>query len=200
MSFLFILRHREQPPVFTKAWAKVWAKRVLNFPGLVSMEAGWYWRRAQGVKLGNMASVGCKKLYNPDRLTVGDYSFVGQASIQLLAPVTIGKSVVVNDGVTILTGSHDPKDARFRHILAPVVIKDYAWVATNATILPGVTIGEGAIVGAGAVVAKDVPDHAVVVGNPARPVSTTRCKELDYKPNLLRACYEAWVGKPWKRP
>jgi maltose O-acetyltransferase len=164
------------------------------------METNWYWRRAQGVKLGNLASVGCKKLFNADRLMVGDYSFVGDVSIQLLASVTIGKSVLVSDGVTILTGSHDPKDARFRHILAPVVIKDYAWVATNATILPGVTIGEGAIVGAGAVVSKDVPDHVVVVGNPARPVSTTRCMELDYKPNLLRACYEAWVGKPWNRP
>lgn len=40
----------------------------------------------------------------------------------------------------------------------------------NVTILPGVTIGENAVVGAGAVVTRDVPDNAVVVGNPAKVI------------------------------
>lgn len=198
MGLLYIIQNRERPSLFTKPWCKSWAKRVLNFPGLVRMETSWYCWRWRGVKLGNMASVGCKKIYNPDRLTVGDNTYIGEANIQLLAAVSIGQNVVINDGVTILTGSHAPGDPHFRHVLAPVVIGDYAWVATNAIILPGVTVGEGAIVGAGSVVAKDVPAHTVVVGNPARPVKTERCRQLDYKPNLLRACYEAWVGKPWK--
>lgn len=46
----------------------------------------------------------------------------------------------------------------------------YIWIGVNVTILPGVTIGENAVVGAGAVVTKDVPDNAVVVGNPARVI------------------------------
>ena len=41
-------------------------------------------------------------------------------------------------------------------------------IGANATILPGITVGEKAMVGAGAVVTKDVPDYAVVVGNPAK--------------------------------
>jgi len=45
-----------------------------------------------------------------------------------------------------------------------------ARIGGNATILPGVKIGAGALVGAGAVVTKDVPDKAVVVGNPAKVV------------------------------
>lgn len=44
------------------------------------------------------------------------------------------------------------------------------WIGTNAVILHGVKIGHGAVIGAGAVVAKDVPDYAVVVGNPGRVV------------------------------
>ena len=45
---------------------------------------------------------------------------------------------------------------------------DYSRIAFNAIILKGVTIGEGAVVGAGSVVTKDVPDYAVVGGNPAK--------------------------------
>ena len=52
----------------------------------------------------------------------------------------------------------------------PVHIKRNVWIGVNVTILPGVTIGENAVVGAGAVVTKDVPDNAVVVGNPARVI------------------------------
>jgi acetyltransferase-like isoleucine patch superfamily enzyme len=44
------------------------------------------------------------------------------------------------------------------------------WIGVNAIIRPGVRIGHGAIVGAGAVVAKDVPDYAVVVGNPGKVI------------------------------
>ncbi|WP_375379490.1 acyltransferase [Hymenobacter volaticus] len=51
---------------------------------------------------------------------------------------------------------------------APVIIKDKAWIGFNVIILKGVTIGEGAIVGAGSVVTKDVPDFAIVAGNPAK--------------------------------
>ncbi len=53
-------------------------------------------------------------------------------------------------------------------------VKFRASVGSGAVILPGITIGEGALVGAGAVVTKDVPDHAIVAGNPARVVGTTR--------------------------
>jgi acetyltransferase-like isoleucine patch superfamily enzyme len=47
-------------------------------------------------------------------------------------------------------------------------VKKGASIGTSVTILCGVTIGENAIVGAGSVVTKDVPDNAVVAGNPAR--------------------------------
>lgn len=52
--------------------------------------------------------------------------------------------------------------------IKPVRVRAWADIGTNATILPGVTIGKGAIVGAGAVVAEDVPPFAVVAGVPAR--------------------------------
>ena len=50
----------------------------------------------------------------------------------------------------------------------PIIVKDKSWIGFNSIILKGVTIGEGAIVGAGSVVTKDVPDWAIVAGNPAK--------------------------------
>jgi acetyltransferase-like isoleucine patch superfamily enzyme len=48
------------------------------------------------------------------------------------------------------------------------------WIGMGVSILPGVTIGEGCVIGAGSVVAKDVPDFAVAVGNPATPIRDRR--------------------------
>lgn len=52
-------------------------------------------------------------------------------------------------------------------------LREGAIVGANATLLPGVVIGRRALVGAGAVVTDDVPDGAVVAGNPARIIKTT---------------------------
>ncbi len=51
-----------------------------------------------------------------------------------------------------------------------MVIGNDVWIGNGATILPGVSIGSGAIIGAGAVVGSDVPDYAIVAGNPAKLV------------------------------
>jgi UDP-2-acetamido-3-amino-2,3-dideoxy-glucuronate N-acetyltransferase len=53
-------------------------------------------------------------------------------------------------------------------------VKCRAAIGSNATILPGVTIGEGAQIGAGAVVVRDVPDFAIVAGVPARVIGRVR--------------------------
>jgi UDP-2-acetamido-3-amino-2,3-dideoxy-glucuronate N-acetyltransferase len=58
--------------------------------------------------------------------------------------------------------------------LMPTRVKRRASIGSNATILAGVVVGENAIVGAGAVVTKDIPDHAIVTGVPARVISSGR--------------------------
>ena len=55
--------------------------------------------------------------------------------------------------------------------------KTYGW-GINVTVLPGVTIGENAIVGACSVVTKDVPDNAIVVGNPAKVIKYLDAKKI----------------------
>lgn len=58
--------------------------------------------------------------------------------------------------------------------LTTTLVRRGASIGSNATIVAGVTIGEGAMIGAGAVVTRDVPDHALVVGNPARIIGDVR--------------------------
>lgn len=95
--------------------------------------------------------------------------------IECQGGVTIGRYFHTGRGLTIFSGNHDycshesiPYGSE--SILKPVIIKDFVWCGANVTICPGVTIGEGAVIGAGAVISKDVPDFAVVVGNPARVI------------------------------
>jgi len=56
-------------------------------------------------------------------------------------------------------------------------VRRRASIGSNATILPNITIGVGALIGAGAVVTRDVPDYAIVSGNPARIVGDVRDRE-----------------------
>lgn len=53
---------------------------------------------------------------------------------------------------------------------APISIGDDVWIGTHAVVLKGVTLGQGAVVSAGAVVSENVPEFAIVAGNPARIV------------------------------
>ena len=60
---------------------------------------------------------------------------------------------------------------------APRILRA-ARVGGGSVLMPGVTIGENAFVGSGAVVTKDVPDRAIVVGNPARIIGWVKAEEL----------------------
>lgn len=82
--------------------------------------------------------------------------------------VIIGDNSVVSQGAFLCTAGHDITDSKHTLITAPIIIGDTAWVAADAFVNMGVTIGEGAVVGARAAVFKDVNPWTVVGGNPAR--------------------------------
>lgn len=83
--------------------------------------------------------------------------------------ITIADGALIGHNVVIATINHPLEpDRRGDVVPAPVVIGKGAWIGSNATILPGVTVGDGAVVAAASVVTKDVPAGTVVVGSPAR--------------------------------
>ena len=82
---------------------------------------------------------------------------------------TIGQHVMMGYHCMIITQNHKYLAEGYDGVeIGNVVIDDYAWLGHRVIILPGVRIGKHAIVGAGSVVTKDVPDYAIVAGNPAR--------------------------------
>ena len=154
--------------------------------------------KKRGASLGSLVVLGDVELLGKKcNLSVGERSFIGTGShIALHNRVSIGARVVINNNVTLLTASHRLDDPMWSMYSAPIIVEDYAWLATGCTVLPGVKIGRGAVVGAGAVVRSDVPEFAIVTGNPAVEMSKRRCSDLTYSPVDLSAPFEAWIGKP----
>lgn len=87
--------------------------------------------------------------------------------------IAIGDGAPIGHNVVLATVNHalEPEKRR-RNRYAPIRIGENVWIGSNATILPGVTLGDWAVVAAGAVVTKDVPPMTVVGGVPARVLRT----------------------------
>jgi maltose O-acetyltransferase len=160
--------------------------RVLNYltnhlvnrvPSL-ALRRYWY-QRILGMDLdeGSAIFLGCYIwFYGPgqvrrDGVHLGRHSLVNRdCCLDARAPLHIGDNVSISPQVVILTTGHQYEDPDFGLVGRPVVIEDYVWIGTRATIMPGVTIGRGAVVAAGAVVTANVAPKAIVAGVPARPI------------------------------
>ena len=80
--------------------------------------------------------------------------------------ITIQDNVFIGPNVTFTNDKH-PRSKQYPEEFLRTVIEQGASIGANATILPGIKIGKNAMIGAGAVVTKDVPEKAIVIGNPA---------------------------------
>jgi putative colanic acid biosynthesis acetyltransferase WcaF len=104
----------------------------------------------------------------PNKLTMGILSCIGPNVKLHRGAIRIGSKVTISQGTYLCSASHDISSLNKPFISAPIVINDFAWVAAEAFIGMGVTIGQGAVVGARAAVFKDVEPWTVVGGNPAK--------------------------------
>jgi UDP-2-acetamido-3-amino-2,3-dideoxy-glucuronate N-acetyltransferase len=102
--------------------------------------------------------------------------------------VTVKSGVFIWDGITIeddvfigpsvtFTNDKKPRSKVYQDKYLTTLVKQGASIGANATILPGLTLGRYSMIGAGSVVTRDVPDYALVVGNPARIVKFIEIKE-----------------------
>lgn len=108
-------------------------------------------------------------------MEIGDNSGVG-INAQIYGKVILGENVMMGSECMIYTANHNfnrvdiPMNRQGFSEEKPVVVGNDVWIGGRVTILPGVHIGNGVVIGAGAVVTKDIPDFAVVGGNPAKVI------------------------------
>jgi len=95
-----------------------------------------------------------------DRVTV-------KSGVQLWDGLRVGDDAFIGPNATF-TNDRRPRSKQYPDEFQKTIIGEKATIGANATILPGITVGKYAMVGAGAVVTKNVPERALVAGNPAR--------------------------------
>jgi acetyltransferase-like isoleucine patch superfamily enzyme len=191
----YLWNNRAKFPIGSKAFFKAWAKRLLLIDELYIRNRRRSVLVRQGANIATTAEIGIVKVDGKrSNLAISSFTSIGRVEFALHDKIQIGAYVCVNDGVKLLTASHDITAPTWHHVKAPIIIEDYAWIATNAIILAGVTIGRGAVVGAGAVVSKSVAPGAIVAGNPAQQISKKRSEELNYNPCAFLAVNNAWLN------
>lgn len=105
-------------------------------------------------------------LFQRNHLKIGEYCSFGEfTKIWNFGSVVIGDDFIGAEGLSILTGGHDPHT--LEPFVKPVAIGNRVWCGAGVTILPGVTVGDDAVIAAGAVVAKDVEAATIIGGVPA---------------------------------
>ena len=149
------------------------------------------------VKLGHNVRIFDENLVNIYGCELDDDTFVGPF-VEITAGVKVGKRCKIEshsflcDGVeleddvfighgTMFTNDSYPKvDRQIQRF--HTLIKRYASIGTNATIIGGIVVGVHAIVGAGTIVNRNVPDYAIVAGNPVRVLKQFTSSEelIDY--------------------
>ncbi|NHU47589.1 acyltransferase [Rhodococcus sp. A14] len=110
--------------------------------------------------------------FRTSNITMGRNSSINHGCVfDNRALVKIGSNVGVGAGVKFITSNHEMEDPRSRAgagSVHPIEVRDGAWIGSAAVVLGGVTIGQGAVVAAGAIVRRDVPNHELWGGVPAR--------------------------------
>jgi acetyltransferase-like isoleucine patch superfamily enzyme len=192
----FLLQHRTRPALFSRAWLRTWLKRLWNLPALLGYALQSLRWRLKGARIASSTVISHLTVHgDASHLRIGECCCLGITRMQTHERIEIGNCVVINDGVRLITGSHDIHSPTYDHVFSPIIIEDHAWIATDAMILKGVRIGRGAVVAAAAVVTRDVRPFTVVGGNPAREIGTRRIESFDYIPSSWFGPVMAWVGR-----
>ena len=165
---------------------------VITHPDLVNLygcEIGPATRIGPFVEIQKNSAIGA-------RCKISSHSFVCEG-VTIEDEVFVGHGVMFTNGLLPQATNEDgslQRDGDWE--CTPTLVRRRAAIGSNATIVCGVTIGSGALVGAGAVVTRDVPDHAVVAGNPARVIGDVRTRSEALHPNALRQIAQQMPGNP----
>ena len=128
--------------------------------------------KAFGANLSGMPFIhSMARIQIPWNLTMKHRACLGEcANAYSLGKIEVLEEATIAQEVYLCTGTHDFNDPSLQLITKPITIGKNSFIGARAMILPGVCIGDRAIVGAMSVVSKDIPDHQVQAGNPAKKI------------------------------
>ncbi|MCX2698799.1 LbetaH domain-containing protein [Ochrobactrum chromiisoli] len=167
----FTLNHRLQ----RLCWQVTWLMLAAWTPSFL-----WRWRgailRAFGASIHKTAIVrGSARIWWPKNLVMDAHSSLGPGALCYnVAPVTLAPYAIVSQRAHLCTAGHNIDQHGFPLTASPIVIGACAWIAAEAFVGPGVTVGEGAVLGARAVSFRDMEPWMVYAGNPAKPIRARR--------------------------
>lgn len=126
--------------------------------------------RLFGSKIHSKAGVySSASIWAPWNLILEENAWIGpRVNCYNVDKIILGKNATVSQGSHLCTASHNVFSIKHELITAPIFIESDSWVAVDAYVHMGVTIGQGAVVGANACVYKDVESWTIVGGNPAK--------------------------------
>lgn len=135
--------------------------------------------RLFGAKIAKNAHIYASvKIWAPWNLEVGKYASIGPGvDCYNQGKIVIGDHTNISQKTYLCASTHDFTKTNFPLILRPIKIENQVWVAADAFIAPGVTIGEGAVVAARAAVFKNIDKWTVVGGNPAKFIKDRKLQE-----------------------
>ena len=151
----------------------------------------WHFSHIQsGARIGKHCVLG-QNVNVGNNVTIGNYVKI-QNNVSVYEGVTLEDYVFCGPSM-VFTNIRDPR-SKYPQVGAQyyikTLVKEGASLGANCTIVCGITIGKYAFVGAGAVVTKDVPDFALVVGNPAKIIGwvSEAGKKLTFDKNGFAFC------------
>jgi putative colanic acid biosynthesis acetyltransferase WcaF len=113
------------------------------------------------------------KIWAPWNLEMGaNATFGPKVDCYNQGKISIGANTIISQKTHLCASSHDYTNKNFPLIVKPITIKKGVWVAAEAFVGPGVTIGDNAVIAARAVVVKDVDENTIVGGNPAKIIKS----------------------------
>jgi UDP-2-acetamido-3-amino-2,3-dideoxy-glucuronate N-acetyltransferase len=159
----------------------------------------WHFSHVQkGARIGSHCVLG-QNVNVGNNVSMGDYCKI-QNNVSIYEGVTLEDYVFCGPSM-VFTNILDPK-CKYPQVgeqyYIKTLVKEGASIGANATIVCGHTLGKHCMIGAGAVVTKDVPDYALVVGNPGRIIGwvSEAGKRLKFDDNGLAFCEKS--GKKYK--
>ena len=162
--------------VYRLGWAICWLLLARWTPPIAHR-----WRinlaNAFGAKVHATASLySSVSIWYPRNLHMAEKSTLGPGvTCYCVAEVHLAPYAIVSQGAHLCTATHDLTNPAFQLIAKPIRIGAHAWVAAEAFVGPGVSVGEGAVLGARGVAFSDLEPWSVHAGNPARLIRPRPC-------------------------